>query len=340
MESFKEQSFFISKAAEITLAKRKTRALALKIGFNKNEADEISIVITELGTNIIKHTKRGIITIIQVASRSKNGIQIEAKDNGSGFDDLEKAMINGYSTFNTLGCGMGTINHIMDELEITSDRKDGGYIITKKWIKPETVSGKQKCPFEFGAATRMHPKMSVNGDTFVIKQWENNSLVAVVDGVGHGMLANRSALKARNYIENHYDQPLTEIFRGASVACRSTTTGVVMAIATFDWVTSVIKFASVGNIETRIHNKTTPISFGLRRGVVGFKMPKILVNNEKWENGSIMIMHSDGLSTRWDWRTVLPFTTQSSTKLAQHLHRTLSKDNDDSTVMVIKDRIK
>src|SRR5215471_8678078 len=79
-----------------------------------------------------------------------------------------------------------------------------------------------------GAATRTHPLMTVNGDAFVLKQWSTGALVGVIDGLGHGQCAHQAAQTAWQYVENHFDQPLGTIFRGAGHVCQATR-GVVMA---------------------------------------------------------------------------------------------------------------
>ena len=85
------------------------------------------------------------------------------------------------------------------------------------------------------------------------------ALVGVIDGLGHGQFAHRAAQTARQYVENHFDLPLDQIFRGVGRACRATR-GVVMALARFDWGQGRLAFASVGNIAVRVFPRGESVS--------------------------------------------------------------------------------
>ena len=83
---------------------------------------------------------------------------------------------------------------------------------------------------EFGAATRSYRLLPENGDAFIIQQWEGHALGGLIDGLGHGELAQKAAQTARHYVEHHFDQPLANIFLGVGRACRATR-GVVMTLS-------------------------------------------------------------------------------------------------------------
>ncbi len=138
----------------------------------------------------------------------------------------------------------------MDELDITSRRGNGTHIVCRRWLREHRPSVRP-CPLAFGVATRPRRLSQVNGDAFVVSQWAESALVGVIDGLGHGQFAHRAAQTARQYVENHFDLPLDQIFRGVGRACRATR-GVVMALARFDWGQERLSFASVGNILVRV----------------------------------------------------------------------------------------
>ena len=179
--------------------------------------------------------------------------------------------------------------------------------------------------------------MTVNGDAFVIKHWPGHTLIAVIDGVGHGQYANRASNAACTYIETHHRQPMEDLFMGTARACRGSR-GVVMAVAVFDWRTAQITFASIGNIETRVYNASRDKMFSVRRGIVGLQMPKPRVTTESWEKGSIMLMHSDGLSAHWSLKKLQPMQHLPAAAIARKLLTGHAKDQDDATIAVIKDR--
>jgi serine/threonine protein phosphatase PrpC len=195
--------------------------------------------------------------------------------------------------------------------------------------------GIRPCPLAFGVATRPRQPGAENGDAFVVKQWAESALVGIMDGLGHGQLAHRAAEAARQYVESHYDQPLDQVFRGVGRACRATR-GVVMALARFDWGLGRLTFACVGNIEVRVFPRSEPFHFIVRRGVIGLNAPNAVVTEHPWPSDHMLVLHSDGLRTHWGWKDFPDAADQPAPALAQELLRSLAKEEDDATVVVVR----
>lgn len=348
-----QQTIAVRHSSDISTARRAAKETAIAIGFGEIASEEIVIAASELASNLVRHAKGGTLTLTPLAEGGRVGLQVEATDSGPGIDDVEQAVADGFSTAGGLGYGLGTVNRLMDELDIAS-RRGAEYsttIVCKRWVRAGTRSA-MPCPLEFGAATRAVPMMTVNGDAFVIKQWGESALVAVIDGLGHGQFAHRASQIARQYVESHYDQPLEAIFRGAERVCRATR-GVVMALARFDFfgrqksdggiVRSFnptfpirLTFASVGNVEVRVFGSPEPMNLIVRRGVIGLNAPAPVVTEHRWDPRSVMVLHSDGVRIHWRWEDFAGPTEASATVAAQQLLRALAKDPDDATVVVVK----
>ncbi len=338
MQQPTQQSMEVTHSGDLTALRQVTRAMAVAIGFEERESEEIVLSVSELASNVVKHAMRGTVTLTPLANGGRTGVQIESVDSGPGIADIEQAMTDGFSTVGSLGYGLGTVNRLMDEFDITSQPGAGVHIVCRRWVRivePSTMP----CPLSFGAATRPHPKMGLNGDAFVIKQWGESALVGVIDGLGHGQWANRAAQTARRYVESHFEQPLGEIFRGVGRACRPTR-GVVMALARFDWIQEKLTFASVGNIEAHFFNCAEPVKFIIRRGVLGLNAPNPVVTEHHWELGNIIVLHSDGVRVHWRWEDFPELVEESATVTAQRLLHALAKDEDDSTVVVVRGKLK
>ncbi len=335
----------ISDSRDEDRARKAARAMAHAIGFDETVAEEIVIAVSELATNLSRHARGGEMVLARVSDNGRNGIQVESHDAGPGIANVEQALADGYSTVGGLGFGLGTLNRFMDELDIKSQRESasGTHIVCRRWLH-RTDQTSIRCPLAFGAATRPHPMMEINGDAFLIKKSGRFALAGVIDGLGHGQFASRAAQAARQYVESHYNRPVAEIFRGAGRACRGTR-GAVMALTRFDWEEDSsgsrprirLTFASVGNIETRVYGNLKPMNFRVRRGIVGLHAPEPVVTEHAWEMGFVMVMHSDGLHSGWTWDDLGDLGKISAAVAARRLLINQAKDNDDATVLVVKE---
>jgi len=332
------QTITVAHLGDGTEAQRAAKAMGVSLGFDDRTVEEIAIVVSELASNLVKHAAGGTLTLSPLIEETRSGIEIEALDSGPGIASVEEAMRDGFSTAGSLGCGLGAVNRLMDQLEVSSQRGVGTRLVCRRWRREALPTG-ALCPLEVGVASRPHPKMTVNGDAFVIKHAAEAVLVGVIDGLGHGPDAHRAATTARLYVEGHYDQPLLDIFRGVGRSCRSTR-GVVMALARFDWALGKMTFASFGNIEARVIGSPTPINFLVRRGIVGMHSTNPVVTEHAWARTNLLIVHSDGLSTRWPWEDFAHLADKPATVIAQQLLRKLAKEEDDATVLVVRDAVR
>lgn len=337
-EAVARESIEVSHSTDLIAARGAARALAAAIGFDETAREEVALAVSELASNLVKHARGGRLTLTPLARDGRGGIQIETVDSGAGIADVHQALADGFSAAGSLGYGLGAVNRLMDELDITSHQGPGTgtRIVCRRWLRERTGSA-TICPLAFGAATRPHPHMIENGDAFVIKRWGEHALLGVIDGLGHGQFARRAAETARQYVESHYDQPMEGIFRGVERACRATR-GVVMALARFNWGRARLVFASVGNVEARAWGNSEPMNFILRRGIIGANAPLPVVTEHPWDPRYVLVLHSDGLRTRWRWEDFPHLAVASATVAAQQLLRSLAKDDDDATVVVVKGR--
>jgi anti-sigma regulatory factor (Ser/Thr protein kinase) len=331
------QTIEVLHPGNVGAARRAARELAETLGFAPTASEEIALAVTELATNLVRHAHGGRLILTPLTAEGRFGLEIESQDQGPGIRDVNQALADGFSTAGSRGVGLGAVNRLMDELDITSPRGCGARIVCRKWRR-EYGPSILPCPLTFGAATRPWRNGDVSGDAFVIKQWAESALVGVIDGLGHGQFAQRAAQAARQYVESHFDLPLAQIFRGVGRACRATR-GVVMALARFDWARQRMALASVGNIEVRVYPRAEPVRFIVRRGIIGLNAPGPAVTENPWPPGNIMVLHSDGLRTHWGWRDFPDLADQSATDAARALLRALAKTEDDATVIVVRNAI-
>jgi anti-sigma regulatory factor (Ser/Thr protein kinase)/serine/threonine protein phosphatase PrpC len=327
----------VSHVSDINTAKRKAKTFASAIGFNNIIMEKIGLTVSELSSNLIKHAGGGKIIISKIEKDRQLGIKIESVDDGPGIMDLKQALINGFSSSGTLGYGLGTVIRLMDEVDFKAESQIGGgsHIICKKWLRKHSWSDKL-CPLDISVASRPHKSCRMNGDAFIIKKWEKYVLVGIIDGIGHGEHAHKAAQTARRYVETHYDQTLLNVFQGINRICQPTR-GVVMALARINWLDEEISYASVGNIESRVFGGSHQLNFIARRGILGVSNPKPQIIEGRWNQNHILVLFSDGLRSHWNWESFSHLLDRPAAPFARELLNQLAKDNDDATVLVIKE---
>lgn len=316
-------------------AQRSARLMAFSLGFPDSVAEEIVLAVAELASNLVKHAGSGMLTLRPVVTPPHGGIEIEATDRGPGIPDIEKSFADGYSTAGSLGYGLGSVNRLMDEVEISSTPGAGTRVSCRRWLHSqrlrETVN-----PWDAAVFTRALDHAPANGDAFIIRHSAEGLLTGVIDGLGHGEFAQRAALAAQQYVHSHCSQPLDKIFAGAARACRGTR-GVVMALARFPSATQ-LQFASLGNIEVRAWCADTRINFALKRGILGVEDLNVHTQEFPWHPSWLLVLHTDGLRSRWQWSDFPAIEQQSAHQVASTLMRSLATDRDDATILAVRGR--
>lgn len=321
-------------AADVAEAARLVRERARSLGFPPDHCEELHLVVTELASNLIRHAAHGTIRFSTIETGGRSGIEIESEDDGPGIADVELAMTDGFSTADSLGTGLGTINRLMDDLEFASGPSAGLRIVCRRWVRPKPCALPAR-ELVFGIATRSCRLQPENGDSFLVQHWERNALAGIIDGLGHGEHARRASQTARRYVEQHFDQPLRNIFRGTDRACRATR-GVVMALARFDMAGRKVTLANVGNVEVRLIGCPERPNILVRRGVIGLNAPAAVSTEHPWSDSCVLVMHSDGLRPNWNWSDFSSLANDAPDIIARRLLNTLGKIDDDATVLVAR----
>jgi anti-sigma regulatory factor (Ser/Thr protein kinase) len=335
MQAGPAQIFSVRHDSDVGAARRAAKALAEKIGFDPTASEEIKLAVVELASNLVKYGRNGQLTLTPLADVERVGVEVVSADSGPGIPNINEAMTDGFSTSGSRGVGLGAVNRLMDVFEIESRPGAGTRVTCRKWRRDYAASV-DRCPLAIGVATRPRTPGDANGDAFVIKHWSTSVLAGVIDGLGHGQFAHRAAQTARNYVESHFDQPLEQIFRGTACACRGTR-GVVMALARFDWTLGRVRIASVGNVELRVFPPNRAMDVPVRRGVIGLNAPAAAVAERPWGPGMVLVMCSDGLRTHWRWDQFPDLPRQDASAAAEGLLRALAREQDDATVIVVRE---
>lgn len=317
----------------VASARRAARDAALAIGFNENECEQIALAASELASNLVRHAGGGTLRVAAAEHGGIQGIRLETEDRGPGIAQPDRALTDGVSTAGGLGNGLGAVHRIMDELDLRPRPAGGLLVRCCRWKRPPDPGFPG--PLDIGVSSRPRRLETHNGDAFTVRSWASGALVGVIDGLGHGEEAQRAALSARSYVDDHFDQSIRALFTGVAQVCRRTR-GVVMALARFDFVASAVEVGSVGNVEVRVLGGAQRANVIIRRGILGVNAPPPVVTSHPWTDRTILVIHSDGLHSHWNLDSLPSPTWALPREAAQALLQALGKDDDDATVVVAR----
>lgn len=337
-----EVTLSVAEPGDASHARERVRQMGHGIGFQPRAVEELVLVVSELSSNLVRHGGGGELVLSPHLDQSGPGITIEARDGGPGIKNIDEAMADGFSTGGSLGYGLGTVNRLMDEVEVISPAANNrGTVVTCCRRVPCQDVRPGPLPLEVGVAARPYPGEKVSGDAYFVKSWGTRLLVAVMDGLGHGKHAHQAGAKAREYVERHFESPLEALFQGTSHNCRGTR-GVVMAVVRIDWARKEMEHASIGNVETRLFGVSDPPGMISRRGILGGKYPALRTTSRPWQSGMVLVLHTDGVTsfkeTEEDLcQRELMQCSLPAQEVAWQLLRRRGKNSDDATVVVVKD---
>ena len=118
--------------ADIVAARQAAREAASRIGFPPTELTAIATAVSEVTRNIVRFATSGEV-VIEILEEPRPGIRIVARDVGPGIADLDRALQDGFSTYNGLGLGLPGTRRLMDEFGVVSETGHGTTVTMTKW---------------------------------------------------------------------------------------------------------------------------------------------------------------------------------------------------------------
>lgn len=305
--------------------RRAITALATELGFDEDATGRLSVVATELATNLVKHASGGLV----LAAAREHAIEVVALDGGPGIADIAQALHDGHSTASTSGTGLGAVTRMADFFDVYSLRPTGTAIVARVGGDGEKAGA--ACVAGISVPVRNE---IVNGDGWAQVEDDGTLTVMLVDGLGHGAPAHEAAVAACASFKKAKGSP-TEKLRTIHDALRHTR-GAAVAIAELDGGKRAMRFAGVGNISATMIDPSARRSAVSLYGIVGHEVRDFREFSYPWSRESSLIMHSDGLTTRWDLDKYPGLLTHDPAVIAGVLWKDHRRPNDDSTVVVAR----
>ncbi|MBV9773104.1 MAG: SpoIIE family protein phosphatase [Gemmatimonadetes bacterium] len=324
----------VGDASAVGEVRRRLSTLAQEMGFGETDAGRVAVVATEMAGNLAKHARGGGQILAQTRIRDERpGIEILALDRGPGIASLPQALRDGYSTAGSPGTGLGAMSRMADDFDIHSVAGVGTAVLARLW--PQSYGRPTVPPLEVGAVRIPHPGETACGDAWAWHPRPQGGLVVVADGLGHGPGAAEASSEAVRVFREHPDLAPTEMLRRMHDALRPTR-GAAVAVVELDVERGEIRFAGTGNISGAVVTPATSQSMVSHSGIVGHQMPRAQEFVYSWPEGALVILHSDGIGTRWTLERYPGLISRDASLVAGVLYRDYSRENDDATVVAAR----
>lgn len=334
-----EQCVAVSETVDVAAARRAAADLARRLDFGQDPAARLALVVTEAATNILKHAGHGEILLRSLTGRDAGrmavrGIEILAIDGGAGMHDAATAMADGNSTAGTYGVGLGAIRRQSDRFDLYTWPERGTVLRAVVWASPGAHE-----PWQCGLVCLPLAGEQECGDAGWAAAIDDGVLLMLIDGLGHGEAAAEAAdtavqtLAALAASSPGMPPPTLAMHLHAAL---QRTRGAAVAIARIDAHAGQLQFAGVGNIAC-----CTSLD-GQRRhlvsinGIVGHNLRKVQAFDTAWQDEMVLILHSDGLTSRWSLDPYPGLEQAHPALIAAVLYRDCYRGRDDVSVMVLR----
>lgn len=115
----------------VSILRLTTSGIANKLGFSMDDIEDMKVAVSEACTNAVKHSEDNKVNI--KFNLLENGIEIEIKDNGKGYD-VASIETPDLSNPKESGLGLFIIQTLMDEVSIESKGNQGTTIKMTKYL--------------------------------------------------------------------------------------------------------------------------------------------------------------------------------------------------------------
>ena len=307
--------------------------MAASLGMNETKSGETAIVITEAARNAVVYGGGGQLLLSGIKSKNETRMDIVALDRGPGIADLSRALQDGYSTGGTPGTGLGAIKRMAEVFDVFSNAK--GTAIFARIEQSESEHCSRKSSVELAGLVSPIAGETASGDNLAWEIKGDRCMVMMADGLGHGPIAAEAADEAVRVFRAHSSESPASLISRMHDALKKTR-GAAAAIAEVRPLAGTLIYAGVGNISGSILSSTLSRSLVSHNGTLGHVMARVQEFRVEWPKDGVLVMHSDGLQTRWDLSRYPGLLARQPALIAGVLLRDFRRERDDASVLVLK----
>lgn len=295
-------------------------------GLSEDTVAKVALATTELATNLLRHAKEGVVMV----ENGVRGFEVVAVDAGPGIAAGMNGMRDGYSTVGGLGGGLGAVRRAADDFDLYSQPATGTVVLARWRDQPGAAN-------RIGAVRTAAAGETACGDVWTVVGDSSAPTVMVCDGLGHGPRAAEASARAVALAERHRDRE-PDAMLGKIAAGLVNSRGAAIALARLDPGRGELRFVGVGNISAFLYAPDEPGGQALisRPGIVGVPNgPNPRPSTHPWVPGSTLLMHTDGVHSRWSLRDWPGLRAHDTTTCAAWLLWQANRRRDDACVLVV-----
>jgi anti-sigma regulatory factor (Ser/Thr protein kinase) len=319
----------VEDASAVPACRKAVQNMAERLRFPASRIGQLALAVTEAASNLHKHAEQGSLLLCVNRDGPSPGIDLVTIDAGPGVRDVSAAVRDGHSTAGTLGVGLGAIQRLADFTDLYSMPGRGTSLVARFHGSPsgpgqEThwagllrpITGETECGDAYGA-------VEAGGEVTAV----------LCDGLGHGPLAAAAAAEGvAAVLDDPAGEPaalLERVHRRMS-GTRGGAVGIVRIGGRH------ARFAGLGNVAASI------VSGGARKnmvsipGIAGHQARTVRQFDYEAPPGSAVILHSDGISSRWEAAALPGIEARDPLLIAAVLLAQAGVHRDDAGVLVLK----
>ncbi|MHA3701536.1 SpoIIE family protein phosphatase [Jatrophihabitans sp. YIM 134969] len=336
----------VEDASQVRAAVDDATAAARDAGFGPAAVDRITLVVKELAENLHRHAVGGELLVLPPVA-ADNALVVVAVDRGPGVDGFERCFTDGYSTVGTMGVGLGTVRRLADRVDAVSEPGRGTVVAAsfrtgaggRSASSGDVGEGPSRVFDVAGVGFALDDGLP-NGDQWSALHRGARLIVVVADGLGHGPDAAAAGAAVVDAVPSVADRPPAEMFAGLAEAAAHTR-GAAATVATLTTVDvlegGAVESAGLGNVALVVVAPDGSTHRGISvPGTVGRSAPAARSGATAFPPGGTLVLHTDGLTTRWDLLGRAPVLRHDAAVVAAVLWRDFGRGTDDSCVVVVR----
>lgn len=199
------------------------------------------------------------------------------------------------------------------------------------------MPGGRLAGIEWAVEVAAFPGQTAAGDDHVVAPFVGGALLAVIDGLGHGLEAAAAAARAAAILRSDPAADPVELIRRSHRELAQTR-GAAITLAAVEPFRARLTWLGVGNVEAFIRRAdatadTPRETLMTRSGVVGYQLPSLRASVVPLYRGDTVVLATDGIASGFG---VAVSADQAPADVASRILTTFGKSTDDALVLVAR----